>query len=197
MKNFGKIAALAALAALAATLVQTIQATPITGNIGFTGNAVFNTPYAGTATAVTSWNDTQVQSVSAGSSFALFITPELSAAFNNSVVWNFNDPGTPINNFWQAGGFTFELLSSQLVADSNPNPGFVFVQGAGIVSGNGFTPTAMNWSFSSQDPSIAGANGPDWTFSASAANVPEGGSTVTLLGLALSGAVFLRRRWTA
>lgn len=185
---------IAGAAVVALTLTQATYATPITGDIGFTGNAALDTSSAGTATEVTAWSDTAVSADSG--SFAAYITvpPNVAATFNNSVAWKFNDPSTPINNFWQVGGFTFELLSSYIVAQP---AGYVDVAGTGTVSGNGYTPTTMSWSFSVQDPSIAGANGPVWTFSASTSSIPDGGSTVMLLGLALSGAALLRRKLMA
>src|SRR5580698_1053619 len=113
MKNIAKFAGVAA-AALA--LTQSVQAIPIVGNIGFGGNVTYDTSSAATATEVTSWNNTQVLAVSAGSTFASFITPIAPAMFNNSVIWQFNDPSTVIANFWQAGGFTFTLDSSSILA---------------------------------------------------------------------------------
>lgn len=83
---------------------------------------------------------------------------------------------------------------------SGPNAnGFVVVSGTGTVSGNGYTPTTLSWSFTSQDPNSGyDPNGnPTWTFSASAASVPDGGATVMLLGIALSGAALLRKKLMA
>ena len=78
--------------------------------------------------------------------------------------------------------------------------GYVSVSGTGIVSGNGYDPTPMSWDFTSQDPN-AGTSPDSWTFSASGAStppsVPDGGSTAMLLGAALTGLAFLRKKKTA
>jgi hypothetical protein len=191
MKNMIKIAG---VAAVALTLAQAVQAVPVTGAIGFGGNVTWNTASAATATQVTSFIGTQVLSDSG--SFASFITPIAPAVFT-STTWNLNDLVT-INSFWTAGGFTFNLLSSAIVAQGGTPGvnGYVVVNGTGIVSGNGFTPTTVAWSFTAQDPK-SGVNPDQWTFSASANSVPDGGATVMMLGIALSGAALLKKKLMA
>jgi hypothetical protein len=175
--------------AVAFALTQTLQASLITGNIGFTGGVTFDTTSAGTATEVTSWInpivtlDSGAFSTVASGSSVIFAKP-----------WTFSSG--VVSNFWSVGGFTFELLSSSIPPGSQsgnyPN-GTVTVTGTGYVSGNGYTPTLMSWSFTAQDPA-AQAQPEAWTFSASGASLPDGGSTVMLLGIALSGAALLRRK---
>jgi hypothetical protein len=195
MKNIIKFAS---AVAVALALTQTIQAVPITGNIGFTGGVTYDTGSAGNATQVTSWITPQVTLVSGDfktpAPFA--VAPGTAAAFSSSI-WNFNTV-TPISSFWSVGGFTFKLLSSYIVSQGGTAgvTGFVVVSGTGIVSGNGYTDTIMSWSFTSQDPK-SGSNPDSWTFSASANSVPDGGATVMLLGIALSGAALLKRKLTA
>ena len=195
MKNIIK---LASVVAVALAMTQTIQAVPITGNIGFTGGVTYDTSSAGTATQVTSWITPQVTLVSGDfktpAPFA--IAPGTAATFV-AGIWNFNTVSA-INNFWSVGGFTFKLLSSYIVSQSGTPgvTGFVVITGTGICSGNGYTDTTMSWSFTSQDPK-AGSNPDSWTFSASANSVPDGGATVMLLGIALSGAALLKRKLTA
>src|ERR1035437_1903141 len=194
-----KMIKFAGIAAVALALVQTVQAVPITGSIGFSGVGVtYDTGSAATANAVTSW----ISPVVSGGSGS-FPAPSLFAVANGTAVtfapgtWNFNTVST-INNFWAVGGFTFNLLSSYVLTQGG-TPGvnaFVIVNGTGIVSGNGYTPTQMSWGFSSQDPS-SGANPTSWSFSASANSVPDGGATVMLLGIALSGVALLRKKLTA
>jgi len=74
--------------------------------------------------------------------------------------------------------------------------GFVVINGTGTVSGNGFQTTALNWSFTSQDPGVT-SNPLTFTFSAAGTSVPDGGATAALLGLALSGAALLKRKLMA
>jgi len=184
--------------AVAIALTQTLQATPLpgtqtTGNIGFIGGATLDTDSAGTATEVTSWINPVVDLDSG--SFA-GIPSYSSASF--ALTWNFNSGA--VSNFWSAGGFTFNLTSSEIVAQSGAYPvGSVTVDGTGYVSGNGYAPTLMSWSFTAQDPAAQTDPEEAWTFSASAASLstPDGGSTVMLLGLGLSGAALLRRKLSA
>jgi hypothetical protein len=88
---------------------------------------------------------------------------------------------------WSVAGFTFDLLSSTVVTHTS---GFLSIEGAGIVSGNGFDPTAMTWSFTSQNK-----GGSTFSFSGTGATVvPDGGSALALLGVALVGIELLRRK---
>ena len=102
------------------------------------------------------------------------------------------------------GGFTFELLSSSITSHGfDASGGYVTVDGTGLVSGNGYSATLMNWHFTTQDPSTI-YNNPNspyngdtvWTFSSSDAT-PDGGATVILLGIALSGIALLKKKLTA
>jgi len=196
MKNMIKIAG---VTAVALALTQSIQAVPIQPNsaIGFSGAVTFNTGSAATATAVTSWIN-PIVTLDSGSFSSIALNT--SASFNNLANWNFaTGPGA---NFflWSVGGFTFDLAVSSVTAQGGTAGvnGFVVVNGSGTVTGNGLdVPTTLSWSFTSQDPKITSS--PDtWTFSASAnSTVPDGGATVMLLGIALSGAALLRRKFIA
>jgi hypothetical protein len=184
MKNtFAKIAS---VAAIALALVQTSQAAFITGNIGFSGLAVYDTGSVDTATKVISWVTPVVSGTTGSFSGIGNNTP-----VNFAPMWSFNSP-TGINPFWSVGGFTFQLLSSVITAQKGD--GFLSVVGTGIVSAKGYQDTALNWRFSTQDPAL-GNN--QFSFSASSNSVPDGGATVALLGLALSGVGLLRKKLTA
>jgi hypothetical protein len=188
---------LAGAAAVALVVTQSLQSAQLVGAIGFGGNVTWDTESAATATEVTGWLDTQV--ISDTGTFASFITPIAPVLFS-STTWHLNDPSTAIANFWQAGGFTFTLDSSAIVTQGGTPGvnGYVVVDGTGMVSGNGFSATTINWVFNSQDPK-SGTNPDQWTFSASSigAAVPDGASTILLLGLALSGLALLKRKLAA
>jgi hypothetical protein len=104
-----------ALFACAAFAPQS-QAVPVTGSITFAGTVELNTASAGTATTVTAWHglgaggNPQVQSSSG--SFALFAPAGAAGVF--SAPWSFNSG--PIMAFWTAGGFTFSLTVSTIMA---------------------------------------------------------------------------------
>ena len=185
------------LAALATGLLscalfsQQAQATAIQGNINFAGGVQFDTNSLATATQVTTWfdvfNNAGFTSVAPGGTgnFA-GILPGTQATM--AQPWIFT-PSTATPGLWSVGGFTFDLLTSTVVTQ---NVNFLTITGSGIVSGNGFAPTNMDWSFSTQ--SSNGRPRVKFSFSADANAVPDGGTTVMLLGAAL-GALGMARRY--
>lgn len=174
------------------------QAVPVTGSITFGGTVELDSPSAATATAVTAWHfagTTGSPYVSSTSgSFALIPTTTSATIF---APWSFNTNST-INSFWSvtSGGqtFTFDLMISAITSQGTnaQGQGFVTVSGTGVVHGTGFDDTFGSWSFTTQGPSANGV----FSFSASSASrdVPDGGATVALLGLALAGVEGLRWR---
>lgn len=187
-----KTTIIAGIAAMAFTLTQTVQAVPITGSIGFTGGATIDTSSMGTATEILTWiNPVATLDYQTFSSVA-FGTPA-SIAGN----WSFND-STPITGFWKVGIFTFNLTSSYIFQQGGVagSTGYVVVDGMGTVSAPGYDDTAMAWSFTAQDPA-AGQNPASWTFSASSNSLPDGGATVMMLGIALSGVTLLKKKLKA
>jgi VPDSG-CTERM motif len=178
------LAILAAGVFSCALFTQQAQAAAITGNINFAGSATFDTNSLATASTVTSWINSHVEAGSTGDFAGIAVnTP---ATF--SAPWVFN-PSTPTSGLWSVGGFTFDLLSSTIVTQ---NSNFLTISGTGIVSGNGFDPTAMEWSFTTQNSS--GRPKTIFSFSADGVSVPDGGSAVALLGIALTGIEALRRK---
>jgi hypothetical protein len=182
MKNLSKtIFAVLAIGALSSALFsQQAQAIPINGIINLAGAVQLNGPF-GTATAVTAWLNPHVEAGSTGDFASIPVNTPVTMS-----AWQFS-PSTPTPALWSVAGFTFDLLSSTVVTHTS---GFLSIDGTGIVSGNGFDPTAMEWSFTSQN-----AGGSTFSFSATGvAGVPDGGSAVALLGLALVGIEVLRRK---
>ena len=179
------------LAAVVLALAQTVQAAFITGNIGFTGRVTYDTGSAGTATQVASWITPTVNGTSGD-----FTTVANGTAVAFVAPWSF--ASGPVAGFWSVGGYTFDLIASSVTSQGGTPglTGFVVVNGTGTVSGNGFQTTALNWSFSSQDPGVT-SNPITFTFSAAGTSVPDGGATAALLGLALSGAALLKRKLMA
>jgi hypothetical protein len=189
MKNtFLKLSLVAVVIALA----QSLQANPmITGTIGFTGRVTLNASSASTATQVSTWINPAVNGTSGS-----FTSVANGTGATITQPWLFNSGA--IGGFWSVGGFTFDLGSSSITSQGGTagTSGYVNVSGIGLVSGNGYQATTMIWNFSTQDPIIA--TGPDsFTFSASNIATPDGGSTMMLLGLALTGAGMVRRKLSA
>jgi hypothetical protein len=169
---------------------QSAQATTIQGNINLAGAVSFNTTSLATAARVVTWFD--INGNAGFSSVAPGGTDDFAGIASGTQAsmasWIFN-PSTPTPGLWSAGGFTFDLLSSTIVTQ---NASFLTITGTGIVSGNGFEPTQMEWSFSTQ--SASGRSRAKFSFSANGVAAPDGGSAVALLGFALTGIEALRRK---
>jgi hypothetical protein len=169
---------------------QQAQATPINGDIQFAGEVKLNTKSLATAHSVVTWFDVfhhaGFGSVTSGTGDFAGIASGTQAAMPNAWIFG---PSTPTPGLWSVGGFTFNLTSSTVVTQ---NASTLVIEGTGIVSGNGFDPTAMDWMFTTQ--SSGGRRRTTFSFSANGATVPDGGSAVALLGLALTGLELLRRK---
>lgn len=101
-----------------------------------------------------------------------------------------------VDNFWQVGGFTFDLLSSTEITTQNPDQALA-VLGLGVISGNGFDPTPGVWAFVVTN--AGGKNRADGTFTFQASNrtIPDGGTSIALLGVSLLGLHGIRRKLKA
>jgi len=192
MKNLTKtiLAVLATGVLSCGIFSQQAQATAITGDIQFAGETHFDTNSLATATRVVTWFDVfhnaGFSSVTSGTGDFAGIPPGTSAAMTQPWIFN---PSTPTPGLWSVGGFSYDLLTSTIVTQ---NASTLFITGTGIVSGNGFDPTSMDWSFTTQ--SAGGNTRTTFSFSANGLAVPDGGSAVALLGLALVGIEVLRRK---
>jgi len=172
-------------AAAVVCLTGIAQATPITGNIGFSGAVDLNSSSVNTATAVTEWLNTVAASPSG--SFVGLVNNGDAVSMAGATPWSFNSG--PLANFWSVDGFTFSLISSSIVSQS---AGFLNVLLAGTVSGNGFTTTVFDGTFQVADPASGGPE--TFTERLSFGSVPDGGTTVALLGLGLLGLGLFRQK---
>ena len=194
MKLPKTILAVLTIGALSCALFsQQAQATAISGNINFAGSVQFNTTNLATATRVVTWFDANHNagfSSVVGGATGDFSGIAAGTQATMAQPWIFN-PSTPTPGLWSVAGFTFDLLSSSIVTQTSS---FLNITGTGIISGNGFDPTAGTWAFSVQ--SAGGRRLVEFSFSANANDngVPDGGSAVALLGLALTGIEVLRRK---
>jgi len=165
---------------------QQAQAGPIVGGISLAGSYATNTANVNTATAFTSFPFVIVGSVSGSytgvptglSSPVVTMTPFSFNPFSASV--------TPLWTFMFAGStYSFDLtvLSSRL----QPGDNTLTLKGTGTLHITGFTDTPGSWIFT--------ANQASGTFSFSSSNgaVPDSGSAVALLGIALAGIEGVRR----
>jgi VPDSG-CTERM motif len=183
---FGTVAAVA--------VTTTVSAIPITGTLSMGGEANFDNSDLSQATSVTSWPLVYVVAASgAGTSFS--IVPSMSLVNMSTASWIFApQPGDVLSDLWNVDGFQFDFQSDTVSFSNN----FLKIVGFGTISGNGYDPTAFEWTLSAENPTTGGPT--QITFSATAepnsngSPVPDGGLTVAFLGLALAGLEGLRRK---
>jgi len=180
------MAILAMLVFCVGAFPETTQATLMSGSVNFSGVVQFDTGNVNTANTISKWGKNLVEG--ADGSFAGLTR---GSAVSVTAPWGF-DPSAPMNSLWSVGGFTFDLLTSTIVTQSG---GLLVLSGTGMMSnaGSGFEATFGTWTFTSQD----GVSRSGFSFTTGASDVPDGGSAVALLGMALLGMEVLRRRLAA
>ena len=192
MKNLTKtiLGGLAIAFISCALFSQQAQAVPITGDIVTGGQITFNGPLV-TATQVTHWFSAGTHNDGFSTVFA--VTGDLATFISvldeaqMAQPWDFGSGG-PQAGLWSVGGFTFDLASSTIVTQI---PGFLNIEGVGTITGNGFDPTQAQFTLT------VTTLGSQLVFGAITNTVPDGGSAVALLGLALIGIEGLRRKLRA
>ncbi len=177
---------LATLAAVfvACAFVPQAQAVMINGVVTFAGGAEFDTDSLATAMQVDEFSDVFVTSRSGDFTGTVSVGDAVVMAMPYIFM-----PSTFTDDLWSVGGFMYDLDDSIVVLQTAD---FLLITGSGLISGNGFEPTAGSWSFTSQEPDADGV----FSFSAGtgAEGVPEGGTTVALLGLGLAAVELIRRK---
>lgn len=164
-----------------------LQANYITGGFSITGSVKLDGP-AFAATQVLSYSGVKVSDDPTGDFQGIVSKGDV---VTMATPWEFVNA---LNDFWQVDGFTFDLTQvSNVSREGGPELGAVTVLGFGQVSGHGFTPTSGTFSFR--------ADGRSKTFSFLAKSessrieatggieptpVPDGGTTLALLGCGLS-----------
>jgi hypothetical protein len=180
MKNKLIITAVAALVGFSAS----VQAIPITGGISFAGSYTPNNSDLNVATSITFGSSFVT---SDNGSFAIFapgssVTMASPLAINPTVV--------PVLSLWSIGIYSFDAYS---LVQSAQSANTLTLTGTGLIKdGNSADSVAGTW--------LATFNTLNDTFSYSAsaaANVPDGGTTVMLLGGALAGLGLLKRKFLA
>ena len=191
---------LAFAAAVVFAAVEVAQAIPITGTIGIDGSVYLDTANANTATEATGWGSSFNFS-SSGTLSPIPAFPSLGSVVSfTSSPWFFDSSGggddTLIQPFWSVYGFTFHFLSSTITRNDG---GHLDINFTGTVSAAGYDTTAFIGAFSTQND--LGNSGNSSTlyvfssaFSSTVPSVPDGGMTVLLLGSALAGVGFLKRK---
>jgi VPDSG-CTERM motif len=167
----------------------TADAAPITGGIGFGGST---SPVAdwSTVSSIDIIGDTAVVLCSpvapCTGAFAVFNLP----IFQSAVYHDLPNFTGPVANLWTFGGFSFNLTGYTNITRATNG---IVLEGLGTLFGPaGFDPTPAAWSFSADETNTV------FRFSSTTAanpTVPDGGSTLTLLGLGFAGLAAARRKW--
>jgi len=166
---------------------QQAQAVPITGGISLAGGYTTNTGDVDTATAFASFPFVLVIGVS-GSYTGVGTGLSSPSVTMNPFTFNpFNGPITPLWTFMSAGStYSFDLTA--LTSILQPGDDTLTLKGTGTLHITNFTDTVGSWVFT------ANQAGDTFSFSSSnAAAVPDSGSAVALLGIALAGIEGVRR----
>jgi hypothetical protein len=202
-----------AMAAAALVSVAGVQASSYqTGSILVSGSVAFNTGSSGTATQLLGWfGDNGSGNALVQGANGNFLSYAGTTALSGSA-WNFGGNGDPTSftaappttGFLTVGTMTFYLkdwsIQSQVLSDAfnEKDPlGALTISGNGFVSGPGFLTTFGTWIFSTVDAD--GLNKASFSFLANGdginpAPVPDGGTTVALLGLVLGALALVQRK---
>jgi protein with PEP-CTERM/exosortase system signal len=177
-------------AILALGMVIAAQAIPITGTIDMSGTATLNSTFLGSATAATAFTGVTVGGAPTGT---------FAGTFGSSVTWSaFSWPSNvlvaPLWTFmFGANTYSFDLANVSVFSQDNS---FLNLTGSGTLRVTGFADTPGIWSFTISNPGGGEHANFMFTFanSQTAAGVPDGGSAVALLGIALTAIEVLRRK---
>jgi len=177
------------MAATVATIVgfaASVQAVPITGGISLAGAYTVNTGDINTATALTSFSAVTVDS-RAGSYIAAGVALGTGVTMTPFVFSPFPVAGLTPLWFTIAGpAASFDLASP--IGVTQPGDGSLKLTGVGILHLFGYDDTPGQWLFT------ANSLGGTFTFSSSNGSIPDGGTTVLLLGVALTGLFLVRKQ---
>jgi hypothetical protein len=190
------------LAALAIGLLscglfsQQAQAAQVTGEIHMAGDVVFNSVDLSSSTAIALWisaANTPGKATTFGATGDFAVIPTGTEA-DMTQPWIFS-PSTPTAPLWTipAFGFSFDLASVTSVTKIGDN--FLNVLASGTVHATGFDDTPALFSFTVNNPD--GLTHLTYSFANATVTVPtgvpDGGTTVMLLGAALSVLGIARR----
>lgn len=169
-----------------AALSPQANAVMISGGISLGGAYTTDTGNINTANAFTSFAG--VFNASCSGDYAGVPTGGSSPAITMNP-FTFDPFGGPVVPLWTfvSGGLTysFDLTSASILFQGH---NALILTGAGDLNMTGFDTTPGSWVFT------ANQGGGSFSFSSSNASVPEGGSAVALLGLALVGIEMIRRK---
>lgn len=174
------------------SITASVQAIPISGTIQFVGTATMNA----SQTAFVSFGDPFGGGlgpwVQAGSQTGAYA----GVAAGTTAIWTpftFNPPAASVTPLWMiAIGTTTYSFDATSMSVTHPNGSTVNISGTGVAHITGFGDTVGTWTVT------ATGSGVNFTFGAftgaGSGGVADGGTTVLLLGTALSGVALLRKK---
>ena len=174
---------------------QQAQAAHLVGEIHMAGDVIFDTPNLGSSSAVETWISVQGnlnQATTFGATGDFAIIPALSEA-DMAHPWTFS-PSTITAPLWNlpAFGFSFDLDHIQSITRVGEN--FLNILAVGIVHATGFDDTPALFSFTVNNPDGLTHDTYGFADATVTTQVPDGGATVMLLGVAI-GALGMARRF--
>jgi hypothetical protein len=190
------------LCAVAAVGLSAAGSASAVSILNFNGNAVINNPSLNPATSLERFfsadNDPDFLTVGINST-GIFSSLAVGTEFNaNSPLTYQGGVFIPVPLF-SLSGFSYVMTSVSVLLDASD---FLILTGSGSIVGPGGFNVPADFSLTTQGPATPGsASGTGnvtisgtLTTPADDINVPEGGSTVLLMGMGLIGAETLRRR---
>jgi len=178
-----KLAILSVCLALAGA-TEVVKADFITGELDLGGFGTFNASPIGSATKLTSAGSPSVEAAFDDLSAVTTASINLPAG---GLSLNF---GSTVSGLLTFDGFTFDLGSS---STTPAGPYYVNASGYGTLSGNGYSATTFAYSFTATETHAS----PNAPYSIDIYSLPDGGTTVTLLGGALTVLGLVRRKLVA
>jgi hypothetical protein len=175
------------LAGVSCLLAVTAQAIPITGAIGFTGSASYNSTSLATATAFTGFNAAVLGGSQSGSYASV---PALTASSWTPFVFTTSSV-TPLWTF--AIGSTLYSFDATSVTVDYQDALYLNLRGSGVARITGLDDTVGTWSITSVGGTSTFTFGAE-SVSEGSASVPDGGTSAAMLGLALAGLARFRKR---
>lgn len=173
IRNHKLITTLLVTAAISAVA----QAAPITGNINIgalstvslnkTLNTVAMSPGSPSVNALVSFRS---------GTFATLLAPFTFGSYKDFTY----APLAVVNPIWTFGGVTFDLTQVTFIDEAGPG---LILLGTGVIKAGGYDDTLGAWSFSADSSNNANFS---WS-STTSANVPDGGTSMSFLGLSLLG----------
>lgn len=173
----------------------TSQAIPsVTGAVSFSGTATMDGTSFMSATKFISFQDVDVGAESSLS--GSYVGTHGAAVTVTPFTWSPPTASTPINPLWKfvSGGLTYSFDLTVLHLDF-ASPTGILLSGIGTAHITGFLDTVGHWDFSAQTQNLA-----SFTFSATTtatAVVPDGGTTVAMLGASFLGICLVSRKLKA